>query len=48
MSEISIFKLPRTKSLMLEVNDWASESLKASMKLAQLLEGCLYIDPTKY
>ena len=26
---------------MLEVNNWASESLKASMKLAQLLDGCL-------
>ena len=31
---------------MLEVNNWARESLKASMKLAQLLEGCLHIDPT--
>ena len=48
MCEISIFKSPQTKSLMLEANNWASESLKASIKLAQLLEGCLYIDPTKY
>ena len=31
---------------MLEVNKWANESLKASksMKLVQLLEGCLYIN----
>ena len=33
---------------MFEVNNWAGESLKAFMKLAQLLEGCMYIDPTKY
>ena len=29
-----MFKSPRKNSLMLEVNNWASESLKAARKLA--------------